>query len=179
VTIRDSIIAAAALLHRINAAICHVLLAILFVAQIVIVILRYAFGIGFLELQDLVSYSFAMLLVLSIPVALRLDRHVRVDVFRSRQEFSVRRRFDRIGIVFFLLPLFGMTLYFVMPQIFYSWSIRESGVETGGLAGYFLVKTALPVACALILLQGAALFLGETIEADPFDRDRPGGGHGV
>lgn len=178
-TIRDSILATAALLHRINAAICHVLLAVLFVSQIVIVILRYAFGIGFLELQDLVSYSFAMLLVLSVPVALRLDRHVRVDVFRSRQSLPVRRRYDRFGIVFFLLPVFAMTLYFVMPQILYSWSIREGGLETGGLAGYFLVKTALPVACALVLLQGAALFLGESVETDPFDLDKPGGGHGV
>ena len=176
-TIRNSIIAAAALLHRINVAICHVLLAVLFVFQVVNVILRYAFGVGYLELQDLVSYSFAMLLILSVPVALRLDRHVRVDVFRNRQTLRVQRRYDRFGIVFFLLPVFAMTLYFVMPQVLYSWSIREGGVETGGLAGYFLVKTALPVACVLVLLQGAALFLGESVETDPSDKQ--GGGHGV
>ncbi|MEM7463955.1 MAG: TRAP transporter small permease subunit [Pseudomonadota bacterium] len=136
-------------------------MSVLFIAQITIVVLRYAFGVGFLELQDMASYSFAMLVVLSIPVALRLDRHVRVDIFRSRQQITTQRRFDRFGIVLLLFPVFAMTLYIVMPQVIYSWQILEAGVETGGLPGYFLIKTALPATCFLMLLQGAALMLGE------------------
>jgi TRAP-type mannitol/chloroaromatic compound transport system permease small subunit len=41
----------------------------------------------------------------------------------------------------------------------YSWSIREGAVETGGLGGVYLVKTMLPVAAALTILQGLALVL--------------------
>lgn len=156
--IRNFIITAANVLHRFNIAICVLLMLVLFGAQITIVILRYSFGVGFLELQDLAAYSFAMLAVLSVPVALRLDRHVRVDIFRSRQEKTLRRRFDQCAIILMLFPVFALTLYLVLPQVAYSWSIFEGGVETGGLPGYFLIKTALPVMCALMLIQGASLF---------------------
>lgn len=150
---------------------------VLFAAQITIVILRYAFGVGFLELQDLAVYSFAMLTVLSVPVALRLDRHVRVDIFRARQKNALRRRIDQCGIILLLIPVFVMTLYFALPQIVYSWSIYESGVETGGLPGYFLVKTALPVMCALMLLQGASL-LFEGSKSSPTGRELSDDCHG-
>ena len=146
-------------LHRANAAFCAGLLAVTFVGQIAIVVLRYAFGVGFLQLQDLVGYSFAMLVVLSVPVALRLDSHVRVDILRGRQDDRARLRVDLVATLFFLMPVFAMTLWLVMPQILYSWSIRESGMETGGLPGFFLVKTALPLACALILVQALSAVL--------------------
>lgn len=133
---------------------------ILFLVETVIVLLRYVFGIGFLELQDIVSYSFAALVVLGLPVTLRLDKHVRVDVFREIQSPRTTRLFDAIGICALLIPVFGMTLYFVMPDILYAWSIREGSVETGGLPGYFVIKTALPLSCAMMMLQGIAMMLG-------------------
>lgn len=147
-------------LHRITAFACLVLMSILFLAEVLIVLLRYVFGIGFLELQDIVSYSFAVLVVLGLPVALRLDKHVRVDVFRDLQSAGTARLFDTIAICALLIPVFAMTLHFVMPGILYAWSIREGSVETGGLPGYFLVKTALPLSCALMILQGIAQIVG-------------------
>lgn len=147
-------------LHRITAAICIGLMTILFAVEVIIVLLRYVFGIGFLELQDIVSYSFAVLVVLGLPVTLRLDKHVRVDVFREFQSARIVRLFDVIGMFTLLLPVFGMTLYFVMPDILYAWSIREGSVETGGLPGYFVVKTALPLSCGLMIIQGIAMISG-------------------
>ncbi len=147
-------------LHRITAAACLVLMTILFLAEIIIVLLRYVFGIGFLELQDIVSYSFAVLVVLGLPVTLRLDKHVRVDVFRDFQSVRTARLSDTVAICALLIPVFGMTLYFVMPDIVYAWSIREGSVETGGLPGYFVVKTALPLSYAMMIIQGIAMMLG-------------------
>lgn len=147
-------------LHRITAAICLILMTILFLVEIVIVLLRYVFGIGFLELQDIVSYSFAVLVVLGLPVTLRLDKHVRVDVFRDFQSVRTARLSDNVAICALLIPVFAMTLYFVTPDIIYAWRIREGSVETGGLPGYFLIKTALPLSCTLMILQGIAMMLG-------------------
>jgi TRAP-type mannitol/chloroaromatic compound transport system permease small subunit len=147
-------------LHRLIAIVCGTLLLIVFAGQMSVVVLRYAFSTGFLELQDVVAYAFATLVVLSIPLALRADRHVRVDVFRNYQPPARQRTIDRLAIVFLLLPVFALTLYFAMPGIFYSWSIREGSIETGGLPGYFIVKTALPVACIVMVVQGLALLGG-------------------
>jgi TRAP-type mannitol/chloroaromatic compound transport system permease small subunit len=147
-------------LHRLNAAVCGILLLVVFAAQLMVVLLRYAFATGYLELQDTVAYAFAAVVVLSIPLALRADRHVRVDVFREYQAPARQCAIDRLAIVFFLLPVFGLTFYFAMPGILYSWGIGEGSIETGGLPGYYIVKTALPAACILMVIQGLALLAG-------------------
>lgn len=146
----------AAALHRVTALACQTLLAILLAGQLAVVILRYVFGVGFIELQDAVAYSFAALVVLGLPVAMAEDAHVRVDVFRAGQGPRARAWTDRVGIVAFLIPVFGLTLWHVWADIVFSWSIREGSRETGGLPGLFLVKTALPLACGLMILQGLA-----------------------
>jgi TRAP-type mannitol/chloroaromatic compound transport system permease small subunit len=146
--------------HHANAAICAFLLLVLFFIQIVVVVLRYVFGIGYLELQDIVAYSFAAIVVLSIPVALRADKHVRVDILRRIQSPVTARALDNLAILALLGPVFILIIVFVMPDILYAWRIREGSVETGGLPGYFLVKTCLPIACLLCLLQAAALLFG-------------------
>ena len=156
---KSSILRFAAKLHKLNIACCLVLLVIVFCSQCMVVLMRYLFSIGFIELQNLVSYSFAMLCVLAIPVALRTDQHVRVDIFRSRQTTPIMRLSDVIGIIIFLAPVFLTTLWFAMPLVSYSWSILEGSRETGGLPGFFIVLTALPISCVLILIQSIAIAL--------------------
>ena len=162
------LIKTAARVHRVTRRICQILLGLIFFGQLSVVILRYVFGVGFIELQDAVAYSFAALVVLGLPVAQTLDSHVRVDVFRTRQSERSKLLFDRFGIVFFLIPVFALTIWWVWPDISYSWSIRESSVETGGLPGLYLVKSTLPLACVLMILQGIASFIagaGEVSDA--------------
>lgn len=149
--------------NTLNIALCLGLLALMFCSQITVVVMRYLFSVGFIELQDLVSYSFAALSVLSIPTAIRSDSHVRVDIFRRSQRPDAQRAFDLAAIAVFLLPLFLLTLWYGWPIVAYSWSIFEGSRETGGLPGFFIVITALPVACVLMVLQGVALVLDKNI----------------
>jgi len=146
-------------LHQLNTGLCLGLLSVIFCTQITIVILRYLFKIGFIELQDLVTYCFAAFCVLAIPIAFRNDGHVRVDIFREMQSGVAVRRVDLFAIFVFLLPVFTITLWYSLPLVGYSWSILEGSRETGGLPGFFVVTTALPISCMLIILQGLALWL--------------------
>lgn len=141
-------------LHDLTGAICIVLLTCLTVSEVLVVMLRYIYGIGFLQLQDFAAYSFAALLVLGIPFALARDAHVRVDVFRVRQSLALKSKIDIAGVALLLIPVFGLTLYSVSPDISYAWEIKEGSRETGGLPGLFLIKTALPVSCVLMIFQG-------------------------
>lgn len=77
-------------INKLNIAICLGLLLVIFCTQITTVVLRYLFSVGFIEIQDAVSYSFAALCILSVPTAMRSDSHVRVDIFRANQ--LARRR---------------------------------------------------------------------------------------
>ena len=143
-------------LHRLTGVICQGLMVLIVAGQLAVVILRYVFGMGFIELQDAVAYSFAALVVLGLPVALREDGHVRVDVFRAGQSPVWQRRFDTVGTLVFLLPVYALVIWWVMPDVIFSWSILEGSKETGGLPGMFLVKSTLPLACLLMIVQGLA-----------------------
>ena len=46
-----------------------------------VVVLRYVFSIGWIWLQELVTWMHAMVFLLVAPYALSEDSHVRVDVF--------------------------------------------------------------------------------------------------
>ena len=153
-------------LHRTVRRLCVVLLAGLLGVELVVVLLRYCLGTGFLELQDLAAYLFAALVMLGLPVALADDRHVRVDVLRERQGWRARRRTDRIGVLLFLIPAFALTAWLVLPEVRYAWSIREGSRETGGLGGVWIVKTVLPLACLLMLVQGVASLLRPAHDAE-------------
>jgi TRAP-type mannitol/chloroaromatic compound transport system permease small subunit len=144
-------------LHQLTGAVCIALLACLVTSEVLIVMLRYIYGIGFLQLQDFAAYSFAALMILGIPYALARDAHVRVDVFRDGQSQAQKNKIDIAAILLLLMPVFGMTLYSVMPDITYSWQIKEGSKETGGLPGLFVVKSVLPLVCVLMIIQGLVI----------------------
>jgi TRAP-type mannitol/chloroaromatic compound transport system permease small subunit len=146
-------------LDRATRAVCIGAGLVLVCAVLAIVVLRYGFGFGDIRLQDLASYAVAIFLVLSVPVCLAAGGHVRVEVFSERMPPSYIRWADTLAFVLSLAPVFGLVVWAYWPELAYSWSIREASVETGGLAGLFMVKTVLPVAAALTIVQGlAALF---------------------
>lgn len=143
-------------LHRLTLSACSLLLAVALGAELAGVVLRYGFGGGALWLQDLALWCFSALALLAIPVAIGLDAHVRVDLFRERMRPSLRARFDRLAILLLLFPLFGLLAWLTWPQAVAAWRIGETSQQIGGLAGYWLVRFVPAVAGALSLLQGAA-----------------------
>ena len=144
------------MLYKITLALCIVLFAIMFAGQVTIVLMRYVMHVGFLELQDAVIYSFSCLVVLTIPLAMRNNRHVRVDIMRSDMSEHAARRLDELAHVIFTIPVFALIARDGWPLISSSWAIAEGSRETGGLPGLFLVKATLLVMCALILIQAVA-----------------------
>ena len=162
---------AADLLHRITLRLSVALFAVMFAAQLVIVLMRYVMGVGFLELQDAVTYSFSALVVLTIPLTAGMGRHVRVDILRSGFSRRTNHRIDRFGHVLFTLPVFGLMLVNAWPLVRASWAIHEGSRETGGLPGLFLVKSTVLAMCVLVLALGAIDFVSAGNRRAPGDPD--------
>lgn len=134
--------------------------ALVLVASILtIVVLRYGFGIGFIQLQNLAGYAFAVFMIFSLPVCMARDGHVRVEVLSERLSRRYRVWAEGLALMVLLIPLFALTIITYWPNLSYSWAIRERALETGGLPGIFLIKTALPLASLLMIIQGIAAFL--------------------
>ena len=156
-------------IHLLVEKLCLYLVAVLVMCEVAIVLLRYVYGIGFLQLQDLALYSFSILVVLSIVYGFGRNEHVRVDVFRERQGRRLKRQIDAVAIILLMIPYFALTLYWVWPDITYAWKITEGSRETGGLPGLFLVKTALPFVCILMIAQGIIVLIraGRYLQDEP------------
>lgn len=155
------IVKTAYVLNKATLFLCAVLFALMSISVLGNVILRYALSSGSLWLQDLALFSFGLLAVLSIPCALNADKHVRVDIFRQKQNVSIQRRTDIIGIIVFALPVFVLLLAYVWSDVVYSINIGEGSAQIGGLPFFYLVKAGLPLTCILMMVQGVAIIIGD------------------
>ena len=164
---RRAVLALARWADRLTAWACAATLAVLVASVLAIVILRFGFDMGFIKLQNLSGYAFAVLLILSVPYCLARGGHLRVDVLSERLPPAYLHRADVVALVAFLIPVFGLMVWAFLPDLRFSWSIREGAVETGGLGGVYLVKTMVAVSGFLMILQGIAAVLRPADEGRP------------
>jgi len=135
--------------------------AVLSTMVLVNVVLRYGFGSGSIKMQDLASYAFAVFLILAVPLCHARGGHVRVEVLSERLPRGYLRGADALAWALFLTPVFGLILWAGWGDIVFSWSIGEGSTTPGGLGGYYLVKSAMPLAAVLMVIQGLAALLRE------------------
>jgi TRAP-type mannitol/chloroaromatic compound transport system permease small subunit len=124
--------------------------------QFIVVVLRYAFGIGSIWLTESVLYAHAALFMLAAAWTLREGGHVRVDVFYAEASPRWRAAVDLGGALLLLLPFMLVLGWLALPYVARSWAILETSRESSGLPGVFLVKTMIPLFALLMALQGVA-----------------------
>lgn len=125
----------------------------------IVVLWRYLLDGGSVALQEAGVWLHSAAFLLAAAWTLRLDGHVRVDVFY--QSFSPRRKawVEIIGGVLLLIPFCGFMMITSWPYVEASWAVYERSPETGGLPGLFLLKSFIPVAAFSLLLQAVAQVL--------------------
>jgi TRAP-type mannitol/chloroaromatic compound transport system permease small subunit len=123
------------------------------------VVARYAFSGGSLALQELEWHFFAAMFLLGAAYAMREDAHVRVDVFYGHMSANQRAWVDLLGTLFLVLPVCTVILYGSVDFVGYAYRIGESSADPGGLPHRFLIKAALPLGYALVLLQSLAVVI--------------------
>jgi len=149
----------ARVLDRLTLALATVAGGVLVLMVLVNVVLRYGFGTGSIKMQDLASYAFAVFLILAVPLCHARAGHVRVEVLYERLPKAYLPRADALAWALFLTPVFGLIVWAGWGEVLFSWRIAEGSTTPGGLGGFYLVKTALPVAAVLMIVQGLAAVL--------------------
>ena len=134
-----------------------------------IVILRYGFNAGSILAQESVMYMHALVFMLGIPYALQTDEHVRVDVVYGRLSPVARARINLAGHCLLLMPVAATLLWLSLPYVGASWRILEGSPEVGGIPAVFVLKSLIPLASTLLLLQGLACAIAalRTIRTGP------------
>lgn len=119
-----------------------------------VVVLRYVFEIGSIALQESILYLHASLFLLGAAYTLKIDGHVRVDIIYRHLSRRGRAFVDLLGALLLLLPVCSFLLWISWDYVATAWSLHEGSRETGGLPYVYLLKTLIPVAAALLILQG-------------------------
>ena len=107
---------------------------------------------GWLEIQ---WYMFAGMVLLGGPYTLKMNEHVRVDLFYGLASERTRIWIDIVGGLLFLLPICVILTYFTWPWFVESWTINEASSNAGGLVRW-PVKLLLPVGFFLLAMQGVS-----------------------
>ena len=127
--------------------------------QFFVVLMRYAFGVNSLFLQETIVYLHASLFLLGAGYTLHHGGHVRVDIFYRAASQRTKALVDLGGVLLFLLPVCGLLAFASWDFVAQSWAVREGSVETSGIPLVYLLKTLILIFCALMALQGLATAL--------------------
>lgn len=125
----------------------------------IVVVLRYAFDIGSIALQESISYLHAFVFMLGAAYTLKHDGHVRVDIFYRKMSTTKKAWVDLLGTLLLLFPVCLFIFISSWDYVLTSWSQLEESGEAGGLAYVYILKTSLLIMPVLLMLQGTALSL--------------------
>ncbi|MDH5391889.1 MAG: TRAP transporter small permease subunit [Gammaproteobacteria bacterium] len=126
------------------------------ITTFLVVVLRYLFDYGLIAMQESIIYMHALIFLVGAAYTLQCDAHVRVDIIYQRLSAKARAGVNLFGNVFFLGPAMLFIFIISWQYVGESWAVLETSREAGGLPGVFLLKTAILLMAALMLLQGIA-----------------------
>ena len=118
-----------------------------------IVILRYAFNLGAIFLQESLMWLHSAIFLLGSAYTLQYNEHVRVDILY--RTFSKKKQdwINTIGILVFVFPV---CIYFISASwgfVYASWSVNEISRDAGGL-----IYPAIPLLKSMLILMPLTLF---------------------
>ncbi len=119
------------------------------------VILRYAFRLGPVALQELEWHLMSPIALIGMSYALRHGDHVRVDIFFEKFGRTLQESIDlaaAIVTVIIAIIVFKLSLGFVDQ----AYSIGEGSPDPGGLPHRFLLRAFIPLGFALLGVQAVA-----------------------
>ena len=133
---------------------------IVLLATIVLnVIMRYVFGEGRIEFEELQWHLYAVGFLAGVAYGVESDDHVRVDFLRARLPLRMQAWIELYGLLLLLFPFVALIVYYSIPFIAYSFRAGEVSPAPGGLPLRWLIKSALLAGFVLLGLAGFSRLL--------------------
>jgi TRAP-type mannitol/chloroaromatic compound transport system permease small subunit len=118
-------------------------------------LMRYGFSLSSNAWLEIQWYLFGGMVMLGASYTLKMNEHVRVDVFYSRYSERTRLWLDLVGGILFLLPMAIIIGWLSWPLFINSYLIGETSGNAGGLLRW-PVKILIPLGFLLLALQGVS-----------------------
>lgn len=130
-------------------------LALTFVV-VINVIMRYLFGDGRIEFEEIQWHLFAAGFLIGLATCMDTDNHIRVDLFHARMNLRQQAWVEIYGLLLLFFPFAIALLVFSIPFVSYSYEIAEVSDAPGGLPYRWAIKSFLPLSMCLMLLAAVS-----------------------
>ena len=124
-----------------------------------LVLSRYLFSANSIAAQEALQWLHSLVFLLGAAGTLQAGKHVRVDVLQQRWSPRTQAAVDAAGHLLLVLPFAGFLLWISLDYVAASWALREGSRDPGGLPGVYLLKSLIPLAAGLLMVQALAELL--------------------
>ena len=133
------------------------LLLIMVVLTCIIVVLRYLFNIGFIWMQELVRFCYAMVFLACAAYTLAEDEHVRVDIIYSNLSSKSKSIINIVGAITFVIPVCFAIIYYSFNYVVNSWAQLEGSLEERGLHAVYILKSFIWIFAIMLIFQSLSI----------------------
>jgi TRAP-type mannitol/chloroaromatic compound transport system permease small subunit len=120
------------------------------------VVARYAFAAPTLWSFDVTYMLYGAMFMLGAAYALRVGAHIRTDFFWERWSWRTRGIIDSVAYVAFFFPGIALFLWVGWHEAWYAFEIGETSEQTPWRPLLWPLKATVPLAAALLLVQGVS-----------------------
>ncbi len=122
-----------------------------------VVVLRYAFSIGFVWMQEFYVWLHAIVFMGGAAYTLLHGGHVRVDILYNRMSKRGQAWVDLGGVAVFLMPYLAVVGIWSWTYVVQSWTVLEASQNSQGMHGLFILKTVILAYVAMLAVQALAM----------------------
>jgi TRAP-type mannitol/chloroaromatic compound transport system permease small subunit len=117
---------------------------------------RYVFAAPTVWSFDLTYMLYGAMFMLGAAYALRVGAHIRTDFFYERWSPRTRGVIDSVAYIVFFFPGIALFLWVGWDEAWYAYEIGETSEQTPWRPLLWPLKAAIPLAAALLLIQGVS-----------------------
>jgi len=125
---------------------------VLIAVVVVNVTMRYVFGEGRIEFEEIQWHLFAVGFLIGMATCMDTDNHIRVDLFHAHMSLRQQAWIEIYGLLLLFFPFVLALLIFSVPFVTYSYEIAEISDSPGGLPYRWVIKSFLTLSMLLLLL---------------------------
>jgi TRAP-type mannitol/chloroaromatic compound transport system permease small subunit len=133
------------------------------ILMFIVVVLRYGFDLGWIAMQESITYLHAAVFLLASAYTYQQNGHVRVDVFYRRYSQKTKHIVDLLGCLLLMLPVATYIAITCWPYVMESWQLLEGSREPGGLPLTFVLKSFLLIFAIMMILQAISEIIKHSI----------------
>ena len=126
--------------------------ALLIVAIILQVVLRYGFSHGLVVLEEVQWHLYGMACMFGLAYAQAKDSHIRVDILHMALSTRAKKIVEIVGIFVFLFPFIWVVFDSSLDFLYDSWRINERSDAPSGLPWRWAIKSVIPLSFGLLFI---------------------------